>query len=51
MHCSQCKNILFLGDFFEITFEGDRLHLLCRERCKDKWEEPRTTKEEWGNNQ
>jgi RNase P subunit RPR2 len=39
LHCSQCKEILFVGDFFEITFKEDRLHLLCREGCKDRWEE------------
>ena len=51
LHCSQCKEILFVGDFFEITFEEDRLHLLCGEGCKDRWKELRITKEEWGNYQ
>ena len=51
MPCSQCEKILFLDDICEVAFEEDRLHLLCSTGCKVKWEEPRTTKEVWGNHQ
>jgi len=45
VHCSICNEALFLGDFFEITFAEDRLQLLCSNGCKDRWKEPRITKE------
>ena len=48
MPCSQCKKILSVGDFYEIQYEEDGLHLLCSKKCKNECEGLWTTKEEWG---
>jgi hypothetical protein len=35
--CSQCQKILFLGSFYEIVYNENGIHMLCRKECKDKW--------------
>ena len=37
MPCSQCKQLLFVGEFYEIAFTEDGLLLLCSKKCKDRW--------------
>ena len=36
--CSQCQKTLFLGNFYEIVYSEDGIHLLCSKECKEKWD-------------
>jgi hypothetical protein len=36
--CSQCKQLLFVSQFYEIAFGKKGLFLFCSKECKEKWD-------------
>ena len=34
--CSECRNILYLGNMYGVAHTEDGNHLLCSKECEDK---------------